>query len=184
MKIHTLPCPIHPDETVGYPSAPKRCAECFRVCRRDRTARGQDVIKIGTRYKFAQWYAHSRGLEFSLSLYQYTRLIESPCVYAHKKQQGITIGLDRKDSAEGYTVENSAPCCYRHNMLKSDVLTYGQTLQTVKRYKIDCGNKNKKGTGRLSGTKVTSAVAPCVTPSVTMSDAPEVTTPEMITSVT
>lgn len=42
-------------------------------------------------------------------------------------------------------MENSAPCCYRHNMLKSDVLTYEQTIEVSNRYGIECGNKGKKG---------------------------------------
>jgi predicted HTH transcriptional regulator len=84
-------------------------------------------MTIETRYKNARRYAESKGLEFSLSLYQYTRLIKSPCAYAHREQQDIVIGLDRKDSTRGYTVENSAPCCYRHNVFKNDVLTYAQT---------------------------------------------------------
>jgi len=53
--------------------------------------------------------------------------------------------LDRRDSTQGYIPGNVQPCCGRHNLLKSDILTHSQTMETLWRYQIPCGGT---GAGR------------------------------------
>jgi hypothetical protein len=143
--IHALPCPLHPDNA-GMKSAPKRCSECMRIQRRARHAAIGEPI--GSLYASARHQATLRGLEFTLTIHQFKALREQPCVYAYTAIIGpirAMVGIDRRDSSAGYTPENSQPCCGRHNLLKSDMLTHEQTLDAVSRYQIPCGNT---GAGR------------------------------------
>jgi hypothetical protein len=144
-KIHSLPCPNHPSDA-GQKSNPKRCAECMRVQRRARFAAIGEPV--GSLYASARWHAKNRGIEFTLTIHQFKALRERPCVYAYTAINGpirATVGIDRIDSTRGYTPENSQPCCGRHNLLKSDMLTHEQTIDAVSRYRIPCGTT---GAGR------------------------------------
>ena len=55
---------------------------------------------------------------FELTLEDFEELWQAPCVYCGG---GIeTIGLDRADSARGYTRDNVVTCCFDCNSLKSN----------------------------------------------------------------
>lgn len=73
--------------------------------------------------------ARKRGLTFGLSLDQFVAITKSDCYYCGKppsKQKRIPgifgaycyNGVDRKDNACGYTLENSLPCCWECNERK------------------------------------------------------------------
>lgn len=79
--------------------------------------------------KFLQT-AKRRGKENILSRAQWLDLTQKPCAYcgvppSHrvKAMSGIgdfiCNGIDRVDNAQGYTPENSVPCCYKCNSFKS-----------------------------------------------------------------
>jgi hypothetical protein len=144
-KAGALPCALHPNDP-GFPSSRNRCAECMRIQRRARTARGE-IISLATRYKGVKWQANRRGLEFTITLEEYKLLVSRPCVYASNSTgtspNSGRIGLDRIDNSKGYISGNVQPCCGRHNLLKSSILTHEQTLETVHRYKIPCGSMRK-----------------------------------------
>jgi hypothetical protein len=77
--------------------------------------------------------AKKRGLEFSLSLKEFSTITTRNChycgvapkqVYAHKQRKGKTTpyiynGIDRVDNTKGYTKKNSIPCCKVCNRAKS-----------------------------------------------------------------
>jgi hypothetical protein len=53
---------------------------------------------------------------------RYDEIINSPCAFGGgTRKEGIRIGVDRKNSHEGYTLENSQPCCAFHNALKNEI---------------------------------------------------------------
>ena len=144
-RVYSLPCPMHPNDT-GLPKAPKRCGECLRINRRARFAAMGD--SVGSRYATLRWHALQHGREFTLTEIQYGAIVVLPCVYAYTAINGLIrakVGIDRRDSTLGYTYENSQPCCGRHNLLKSDMLTHEQTVDAVQRYQIPCGST---GSGR------------------------------------
>ena len=79
------------------------------------------------RYRFS---AKRKGLAFELKAEDFKKLTSSPCHYcgslpALKSQQKqgfgayIYNGIDRVDNAEGYTVENTVPCCRMCNVAKN-----------------------------------------------------------------
>lgn len=78
--------------------------------------------------------AKRRGLSFNLSLEQVTDLITKRCVHCNRapykahnlRERTITgystpiNGIDRKNSKEGYYLENCQTCCTDCNLMKSD----------------------------------------------------------------
>lgn len=76
--------------------------------------------------------AEQRGLEFALSGEQALKLFASNCFYCgappsnqqrrRRNDSGFTYsGIDRYDNTQGYTPENSVPCCRTCNFAKKDM---------------------------------------------------------------
>ena len=63
--------------------------------------------------------AISKGIEFNLTKEQFSLLWKMPCFYCKTPIQ--TIGIDRKDSAKGYTEDNITPCCTKCNLMKRHI---------------------------------------------------------------
>lgn len=78
--------------------------------------------------------AKSRNLEFTLTLDEYSKLIELSCYYCDGYFGKVTkgTGLDRIDSNLGYTIDNVVSCCATCNHLKSNVFTQDETKIAVK----------------------------------------------------
>lgn len=60
-----------------------------------------------------------KGIPSDLKLRDIRILLTCPCYYCGGRDSEITI--DRKDSDGGYTRNNTVPCCFRCNTLKSDM---------------------------------------------------------------
>lgn len=61
--------------------------------------------------------ARVRKIKFDLSFDDFMSFWEKPCFYCDAPIDGI--GLDRKDSNIGYTMDNVVPCCARCNRSKT-----------------------------------------------------------------
>jgi len=140
-KAGSRPCALHPDDP-GLPSYPARCNACKNAYHRARSA--VYGYTPGTRYGVTRAAAGKRGLDFTITLAEYKHLVSQPCVYqctsTSDSGQTLQIGLDRRDSSRGYTIDNVQPCCSRHNNVKGDWFTHEQMLDVVYRYKIPCGS--------------------------------------------
>lgn len=107
----------------------RRNAKPENVARREvykRTPKG--------RYNNAKGQAKSRKKDFTLSLAEFTYLINQPCFYC-KGELGtlpeIGAGLDRVRNDLGYIPFNCVPCCTGCNSIKGDRLTSKETLEAV-----------------------------------------------------
>jgi len=80
------------------------------------------------RFNVARSVARRRNLVWSLTLDEYAELLSRPCAYCGGALNSTGAGLDRKDSAVGYTTENVAPCCRVCNLVKSDIFTAREML--------------------------------------------------------
>lgn len=89
--------------------------------------------------------AKSRHLSFELSYDEFYTLIKRPCHYCQIPPQQVRKclnckapcfynGIDRINSTEGYTLENSVPCCKICNRAKSD-MTYNDFISYLNRIK-------------------------------------------------
>lgn len=86
--------------------------------------------------------ARNNGREFTLSREQFFQITQMKCFYCksrpynhyrHRKNQieYIYNGIDRRDNSQGYTIENSVPCCRICNYLKK-----AKSLISFKQYVI------------------------------------------------
>lgn len=71
--------------------------------------------------------ANNRGINFSLTKRQFSKLVQSPCNYCGKQpSRKITFngeeiyisGIDRVENEKGYEYKNSVSCCTQCNMAK------------------------------------------------------------------
>lgn len=67
------------------------------------------------RYKTYLARANRKGISLDLTLEQFDFICCHDCVYCGTSSK---IGVDRIDYSQGYTLENSQPCCGMCNMMK------------------------------------------------------------------
>lgn len=83
--------------------------------------RGQEVLarrrdSLPERWRAYKKGAAKRGLEFTLTLKEFSAFWQAPCTYCTDDIK--TIGLDRMNNRIGYTKTNVAPCCKICNYMK------------------------------------------------------------------
>lgn len=61
--------------------------------------------------------ARKRNLAFTITFEEFQRLITTPCIYCGQYAGGV----DRSDATQGYTTENSLPCCGLDNLAKQSL---------------------------------------------------------------
>lgn len=69
--------------------------------------------------------AYRKKVEFSLSVEEFIDLTTQNChycngSYSNVRDENMRCGVDRKDSAQGYTLSNCLPCCKVCNFAKKD----------------------------------------------------------------
>ena len=115
-----------------------RSCGCFaRDLARRRNQKKPDVVNLHSIYLGYIAGARDRNIEFHLSEKMVEVLVKSNCTYCgiepsqvrmvHKNQSGegrgkpyLYNGIDRRDSACGYTYDNCVPCCSTCNRAKRD----------------------------------------------------------------
>jgi len=80
------------------------------------------------RYQIYKWRAKKKEIEFCLTFKEFEKITNSNCHYCGDSSK---IGVDRKNNKEGYTNENSLPCCWRCNKFKS-VMDYDFFVKNCK----------------------------------------------------
>lgn len=73
-------------------------------------------------YKMYERRALEKQIDFNLNHDQYTNLISGVCFYCAKRNTLLhQNGIDRKDSKQGYTVDNCVTCCGQCNYMKGSL---------------------------------------------------------------
>ena len=94
--------------------------------------RGENISVMGPRMVYSRYKANARGRKhtFTLTLEEFTSIIQSPCAYCgmessiiHKRKTTSYPhnGVDRIDSSRGYELDNCAPCCFTCNFAKNSM---------------------------------------------------------------
>lgn len=86
------------------------------------------------RFNQSKQYATRRGIEWKLSYDEFLALLDQPCSYCSNLLEGKSetrTGLDRINSDGCYEIGNVIPCCKRCNYIKSDYLSYEETVEIV-----------------------------------------------------
>ena len=87
-------------------------------------------VRPGARLARLRLAAKQRGLEVDLTLQDYEGLLRSSrCQYCDAALPATGHGVDRKNSALGYTVGNVVLACDACNRIKADLFTYEQMLE-------------------------------------------------------
>jgi hypothetical protein len=71
------------------------------------------IIHFFNRYRTG---AEKRGIEFNLTIEEFTTYWNKPCHYCGEEIESV--GIDRKDNDIGYLLDNCVPCCSQCNMMK------------------------------------------------------------------
>lgn len=77
--------------------------------------RGKYVSHLPKHYREYILRANKKGVKFSLSLEQFNEILSKPCVYCGST---LKTTVNRLETSEGYTEENSVPCCYKCSIMK------------------------------------------------------------------
>lgn len=72
-------------------------------------------IAVPKKYHSYLSRANAKGLVFDFSVDEFDKITSLPCSYCGASGK---IGIDRVDSSDGYTKENSIPCCWPCNQMK------------------------------------------------------------------
>jgi hypothetical protein len=72
-------------------------------------------LSLKGRYHSYKKHAHTANREFSITFDEFSSIVSKPCYYCHSKEK---IGIDRKDSKKGYTIDNCAASCFICNFMK------------------------------------------------------------------
>lgn len=84
------------------------------------------------RWAYMKDDAKKRELICTISLNDYTKLIQNPCYYCERTlPSSRCTGLDRIDNSKGYEVENVLPCCGECNVIRCNKLTVEETKVVI-----------------------------------------------------
>lgn len=100
--------------------------------------KNQQLIKgrkkgISARFSSSRYRASKQNREWAITLEEYTAICSQPCAYCDGRFGIVRTGsgLDRLDSARGYTLDNICSCCKHCNQLKMDCHTPEETHAMV-----------------------------------------------------
>lgn len=77
--------------------------------------RGKYNSNLPKHYKSFLLRANKKGLTFELTVEDFERITANNCIYCGNSNK---IGIDRINPKDGYTLENSQPCCGTCNLMK------------------------------------------------------------------
>lgn len=110
----------------------KSCGCYKRERSKARASKEDGQASFNRVYRYYQTNAKRKALEFNLSKEQFRMLAEQPCEFcgrlprsffkrADDNGRWIYNGIDRLDNFQGYTEDNSVPCCQICNRAKSNM---------------------------------------------------------------
>lgn len=108
MKFGILPYPVS-----GKSKSIKKRKE--RIMSGGSKQRVKYEAGISAKYKSHLIRCRKKGFYVPLTEEQFNYITSLDCYYCGST---LNIGVDRIDSKEGYTIENSRPCCTKCNMMK------------------------------------------------------------------
>lgn len=96
--------------------------------KKERFKNGDKEFILKTKYDKYKRNAERRNLPFELSRKEFDKHYNKSCHYCGETVNYI--GLDRKDSAKGYTINNIVDCCTECNLIKRKT-PYDEFIQKI-----------------------------------------------------
>jgi hypothetical protein len=106
----------------------QRCQTCYEKLKVIELARVRDKRNYNEERKsnidrhFQEYItsAKKRSIVFDISISDFSKIVNLPCIYCEYYNESEVVGIDRIDNSSGYTLTNVAPCCGICNKMKSD----------------------------------------------------------------
>ncbi len=98
------------------------CVDCSPIAEKAHKS------KPSVRFANGKAAARQHQREWTITLDEFSALIQLPCHYCARPLETTGRGMDRKDTAKGYTLDNVVPCCKRCNGVKMDHFTYAEMV--------------------------------------------------------
>jgi hypothetical protein len=103
-----------------------KCSECTSAQHKQRRIANPEIYEnkkksIGNIYSVLKSCAKVSGRAFDLTIEDFAKLRAQSCYYSGHALPTYGHGLDRIDSAKGYTLDNVRPCCTRCNAMKNNM---------------------------------------------------------------
>lgn len=93
-----------------------------------RKQRKEYLKTVAGRFAQGKGSSKARELEWSISLEDYSLLLNQSCYYCGRKLATIKgVSLDRIDNQKGYSKDNVLPSCGICNIIRSNILTVAET---------------------------------------------------------
>jgi hypothetical protein len=86
---------------------------------------------IPYRYSTLRIAARKKGMGFDITEKDHAEMLSRPCHYCRSPLNETGHGMDRKDTTQGYLIDNVVPCCVVCNRMKNVFLTYEEMLMVV-----------------------------------------------------
>lgn len=131
-QLRCNPCDINGQEEIHR--LPQTVLDRFKNPKRPRKKHKYEQ-SVPSRYRSYIMRANRRQISFELTVEEFVALCSGTCVYCGTTSK---IGVDRKDSGEGYTLDNCQPCCGTCNMMKFTA-THEAFIGQVRRIVRHCG---------------------------------------------
>ena len=100
-----------------------------KKCEHDRVRQSCSVCSPEKVYAAYQYKAKQRNLSFALTLEEFEKIVQAPCVYCGENPG---MGIDRKDNRIGYNLRNCVSCCGTCNFMKRAMLAHLFVYQALK----------------------------------------------------
>jgi hypothetical protein len=100
-----------------------------------------------SRYVYAIQKSRVTGIKFDIPKEEYMKIVVLPCHYCGMQKFETGTGLDRINSALGYSLNNVVPCCHFCNIMKS-IFPKEMFLTAVKNIYEHAINRRKRTSTR------------------------------------
>ena len=108
----------------------KRVNKANRDTRKERFKNNDKEFILQYKFKSYKHSAKSRGIPFCLSKEEFDKHYNKPCHYCGEIVNHI--GIDRKDSSKGYSIDNIVDCCTKCNRMKRST-EYHEFIKKIER---------------------------------------------------
>jgi hypothetical protein len=108
------------------------CLECGYIAAGLKSRKDPTLVALNHTFSSYKSHAELRGLKFQLTKTHFSQLIRDKCFYCHKEPGNVHTntcygtktfynGIDRKNNARGYSLENCVTACSTCNWMKSNL---------------------------------------------------------------
>ena len=122
----------------SYDDFIKICSHIISINNKSKKNLNHELFHISSNGQYARFKndASKRNIKFELSKDDFIKIVLKNCFYCNSSGNGYygtgAGGIDRVESAQGYSINNCVPCCYTCNSMKLNYLKDDFLKQCIK----------------------------------------------------